>query len=102
MARSQTYFGPNDEANQLSTTAYVEITNADTASIAIAVLNGKIEYRGSSGAAPAASARGVPMTEGDVMIRRALSDLFADASITRVFVRAIDFQSEILVDATDA
>jgi hypothetical protein len=102
MARNQFYFGPDDPSNQLSTSQYVEVTNAATATIAISVLSGEIEVRGSSGAVPAMGERGFPMSAGDVMLPRALADVWSDPAITRVFVRAIRFQSEILVDTTDA
>lgn len=102
MARNQSYFGPNDETNTLPQGAWVEITNANAAELWISVLTGSIEFIGTSGAEPAAGARGTPMRAGDVMLRRPLSELFAAAGITRVYVKAVHFQTEIVVSHSDA
>lgn len=77
---------------------WVEMTNGDVTEITFQVRNGKIEIRGTVGTAAPTQDWGFIYDEREGHLNIPLSTLFKAAEINRVWLRAVEFQSSVVVD----
>jgi hypothetical protein len=93
---------PRDQHHTiLSTDAYAELTDGPVSNVlSFQVLTGTIEVRGtaSDGSQPDASLRGARITAPFGEFSTTMEKLFPSGGKTRLWARAIEFQSEAWID----